>query len=202
MYFYATCDNREPLATFKAMKLIIIFFISISFISCSKKIEVEKIGKDYFGDFSYSIDTIGENNKYLLNSYEINIWAAHTEYFNGIIQKRRPSVIYKLKIQNNLQPRIINDSLALVNDEFYLTKDNGCWIERYKFDSHRPIYDSNNEIIKRFKNQTERLNKGIYFLKNGNLVKVKEIDKIGIYFLTKHSRGVEHMISMNELIEL
>tara|TARA_R110001592_G_scaffold333244_2_gene617010 strand:+ start:1547 stop:2101 length:555 start_codon:yes stop_codon:yes gene_type:complete len=183
------------------MKKIVTFFGFILIISCSKDIETEKIGKEYFGDYSYTIDTIGETENYLLKSYEINVWTAHTEYFKGISFKNENSVIYKLNVSSDLSPQIINDSLGLVNGDFHLTRNNGCWINKYKYDSYKPLYNENNERINPFGVDTSNLKRGIYFLKNGKLYLVQDIDEIGFYYLTKHSRGIEKMISIDELIK-
>ncbi|MDO6803990.1 hypothetical protein Q4595_16205 [Wenyingzhuangia sp. 1_MG-2023] len=182
------------------MKNIIIIFYSLLIISCSEKIQIEKIRKEYFGNYSHEIKTIGETDKYLLNSYEINIWATHTEYFKGIILKNEQSIIYKLRINDNLEPQIINDSLALVNNEYHLTKNEGCWIERYE-NGYKPIYNENHERINTFEIDTSKLKKGIYFLENGKISLVKKMNKIGFYYFTKHSRGIEKMLSIEELIK-
>jgi hypothetical protein len=183
------------------MKKAIIILQLILTTSCTETIQVEKIGEEYFGDYSYSIDTIGETDEYILKSYEIYVWAAHTEYFKGFIKKSNKKTIYKLKIHDDLQPRIINDSLALVNSDFYVTKDKDCWIEKYTFDSYKLIYSLENDKVKPYINQTEKLKKGVYFLENGKLNKVEKMNKIGLYFLTKHSRGIEKLMSFDELIK-
>ncbi|NQX82243.1 MAG: hypothetical protein HRT66_09660 [Flavobacteriaceae bacterium] len=110
-----------------------------------------------------------------------------------------------MKINNNLYPRIVNDSLALVNSDFSLTKSQFCWVEKFYIEGEgyitKPIYNKNGKIKSPFDIETSNLKKGIYKYKAQNLTLVDDIDEVGFYYLTKHCRGIEKMISIDDMVK-
>ena len=75
------------------MKNLFVILITILCVSCSSEIEIEKIDISYFGKYTVLIDKLGETENYILNNYQISIWAAHTEYLTGIVPKGNDTVI-------------------------------------------------------------------------------------------------------------